>query len=110
MKKIYKLKAKDIQPLATGLGACIATDRITVDGKSVRYMYREQPDNDIDSGWRFLSGDENEEYMNNPNNHSVFDVNTIANADPSIIPYLHADAGMAFEKPPGNDQFMAVKK
>jgi len=47
-------------------------------------MYREQPDNDVDSGWRFMAGYETDDYMNNPSNHGIFDVNTIANYDEDI--------------------------
>ncbi|WP_366873161.1 DUF2185 domain-containing protein [uncultured Acinetobacter sp.] len=36
--------------------------------------------------WRFLSGLEFDEYMNNANNMVVYDVNTIAHCDESIIP------------------------
>ncbi len=41
---------------------CIATDRITVDGLPVGYMYREKPEEGnpfegYDSGWRFTAGD-----------------------------------------------------
>ena len=57
-KKTYALRADQIKPLAEGHGACFATDRITVDGKKVGYMYREDPDEDVDSGWRFMAGDE----------------------------------------------------
>ena len=47
---------------------CIATDRITVDGMPVGYMYREKPKEgawfeEYDSGWRFTAGDESDEYM-----------------------------------------------
>ena len=41
-------------------------------------MYREQPDDGRpDIGWRFMSGNENDEYMNDSNNHHVFAINTI---------------------------------
>ena len=40
-------------------------------------MYKEEPDNDVDSGWRFFSGFETDEYVNNPKNIEVYDVNTI---------------------------------
>ncbi|RKQ12508.1 DUF2185 domain-containing protein [Oceanobacillus bengalensis] len=73
---------------------CIATDRITVDGCKVGFMYREEPlDGQPDSGWRFMAGDESEEYMGNPDNHSVYQVNTICNYDEDIIPLLHAAPG-----------------
>ena len=111
MAKQFKLSREDIRPLATGHGGCIATDMITVEGLPVRFMYREpyDPRRKEDSGWRFMSGYESDEYMDNPDNHDVYDVNTIANYDPSIIPLLDSPAGSAFEKPEGNDQFVPAE-
>jgi hypothetical protein len=96
--KKFRLSAEQIRPLAKGLGACVATDRILIDGCRVGYMYREAPDNNTDSGWRFLAGDENDSYMDNAANHGIYDVNTIANYDPEIIPYLASAVGCAFER------------
>jgi len=96
--KNFKLKAHQIQPLATGYGGCIATDLITVAGRPVGYMYRKEPNNPQDSGWCFLSGYETQEYMNEPGNHAIYDVNTIANYDLEIIPFLDAPIGSAFER------------
>jgi hypothetical protein len=97
-----------IEPVADGYGACIVSDMITVDGRNVRFMYREKPDNDIDSGWRFMAGSESDEYMDDPSKHTVFDVNTIANHDPDIIPYLDAPIGSAFEREDADDDFKEV--
>jgi hypothetical protein len=108
MTKHFKLSADEIKPLAQGYGGCIATDMITVEGYPVRFMYRETPDNDVDSGWRFMSGFEDDDYMEAPGNHGVYDVNTIANCDPSIIPFLDAKAGSAFEKTTESERFVAV--
>ncbi|MGI2901663.1 DUF2185 domain-containing protein [Shewanella algae] len=96
--KNFKLKAEQIKPLAKGFGGCIATDMITVEGKSVGYMYRDEPNNPQDSGWCFMSGYESQEYMDEPSNHAIYDVNTIANYDPEIIPFLNAPVGSAFER------------
>jgi hypothetical protein len=98
MSKQFKLSPNKIKPLATGYGACFATDKITVEGLPIRLMYRDEPDHEIDSGWRFLSGQESDDYLDNAENHGVYDVNTIANYDPAIIPYLNAKIGSAFEK------------
>ena len=105
----FKLSKEEIRPLATGRGGCIASNKITVDGFPVRFMYREEPDNDVDSGWRFLSGFEDDAYMSNAENHGVYDVNTIANYDPSIIPFLDAPCGSVFEKTPESEVFVAVE-
>lgn len=98
MKKPFKLRADQIVPLAYGHGACTATDRITVDGKRVGYMYREEPRHRDDSGWSFFAGDESDEYANNPANLAIYDVNTIANYDPEIIPFLDKPAGTAWAR------------
>ena len=106
--KRYKMRAGDIRPLATGRGACFATDQITVDARRVCFMYREPPDNPSDSGWRFFSGFEGDKYINNPDNTSVFDVNTIANYDRDIIPLIDAPVGSAFERDRQTGKFVAV--
>lgn len=108
MHKNFKLAASEIKPIATGLGSCIATDHITVDDRKVGYMYRDSPDNEIDSGWRFLSGKESQVYMDNPNNLEIYDVNTIANYDPKIIPFLSEPIGSAFERDQVTRKFVAV--
>jgi len=88
----------EIASLAEGHGACFATDMITCDGQPVRFMYREPPDNDVDSGWRFTAGMESDEYMDDPDNSAIYDVNTIANYDPGIIPFLGMPSGTAVER------------
>jgi len=74
---------------------------ITVEGHNVSFMYREEPDHDVDSGWRFLSGLESNEYMEDSANHGIYDVNTIANYDPEVIQFLDAPVGSAFERQRG---------
>lgn len=76
---------------------CIVSDKITKEGFKVGYMYREQPSNDKpDSGWRFMAGNEDNEYMNNSNHHHIFAINTICNYDRNIIPYLKSKIGSAY--------------
>jgi hypothetical protein len=63
-------------------------------------MYREAQDFPEDSGWRFFSGTETDEFANDPRNVSIYDVNTIANYDPEIVPLLAAPTGSAFAREP----------
>ena len=75
----------------------ILSDKITKEGFKVGYMYREQPSNDKpDSGWRFMAGNEDNEYMNNSNNHHIFAINTICNYDRNIVPYLKSKIGSVY--------------
>ena len=98
MTKKLKIHADEMKPLAVGFGGCIATDMITVKGKRVGYMYRDEPRNEMDSGWSFMTGKESQKYMNDPSNHEIYDVNTIANYSPDITEFLDAPYGSAFER------------
>ena len=73
---------------------------VTVLGKSVGYMVREPTDRPLDSGWCFMAGDETQAYMDDTSNHQIYDVNTIANYCPDIIPLLDAPPGSAFARNP----------
>jgi hypothetical protein len=108
-QKKFGLRADQIRPLAQGRGGCFATDMITVEGRKVGYMYREEPDNDIDSGWRFMSGRESQAYMDDAANLAIYDVNSVANYDPDVIPFLDAPIGSAFEREGGTGAFAAVE-
>lgn len=96
-KKFY-IAAENLKPIATGYGAAFATDHIMVRGHKVGFMYRETPDSDVDSGWRFTSGLESEDEMNDANTLGVYDLNTIANYDPEIVPLLKSPIGSAFAR------------
>jgi hypothetical protein len=61
--KQFKLHPEEIVTLASGYGGCIATDKITVEGEPVTYMYREAPQNELDSGWRFFADTEDQAYI-----------------------------------------------
>ena len=108
MSKRFAKAASEIKPLAEGRGSCIASDRITVAGQGVGFMYREPPDNDLDSGWRFFSGEESQEFADDPANFALYGVNTIANYDPDIIEYLDAPAFSAFEREARTGDFVPV--
>ena len=99
-EKEYKLwppEFKLLLPNWEGPNGCFATDHITVLGKKVGWCYREQPSEGYpDSGWRFFSGEESEEYINDPENTEVYNLNTICNYDPNIIPLLNAPVGTAY--------------
>lgn len=98
MDKEYAIPERELKSLVPPMGYCIATDRITVDSQPVGYMYREAPDSDQDSGWRFFAGDESQEYVDDAANMMMCEVNAIANYDPSIIPFLDAEPPCEFER------------
>ena len=96
--KNFVIKSSDIKKIIDSNSYAIASDRITVDGCKVGYMYKESPTKPDDSGWRFFAGDESDDYTNDANNFGVYDLNTICNYDQSIIPYLNEDITSAYYK------------
>lgn len=106
--KQYKIKSEDIKSIIPNKGGCMATDKITVMGELIGYMYREAPDFNNDSGWRFLSGTESQEYADISNNWAIYDLNTIANYDNAIIPYLDSTINSEFERINGTDEFKQI--
>jgi hypothetical protein len=105
----FLIPRENIAPaIAPRRGYCIASDRITVHGDRVGFLYRESPSDDVDSGWRFFSGTESQHYVDDPNNMTIYDVNTIANYDPDIVPFLDAEYGSAFEREERTGKFGPV--
>lgn len=108
MDKKFKIIEEDIKEILPTKKSCYATDMITVKGEKVGYMYREHPDEKYDSGWRFFSGNESQEYVDDPNNLAMYKLNTIANYDPSVIPYLEMPIGTALERKVDTNIFEVV--
>jgi hypothetical protein len=86
----------------------MATDMITVQGLKVGFMYRQEPTERYDSGWTFTAGVESQYYMDVVSNHAIYDVNTIANYDPDIIPFLEEPVGSAYERDRSTGLFFPV--
>jgi hypothetical protein len=110
VKKFFLSPDQIRQLVPPDLGGCFITDRVTVDGQKIGYMYREEADRPEDSGWRFFSGDESQDYIDDLSHAGVYAVNTAANYDPDIVPYLGTPAPCAFEKLDGNQSYRRVEK
>lgn len=75
----------------------VLVTKMLIEGKrKVRFMYREEPNSEQDSGWRFCCGDEPLEYFDNPDNSVIYNVDKLIAMDPSIKPYLNASVNTAF--------------
>jgi len=89
-------------------GYVLATRKLVEEHLPVGFMYREKASNG-DSGWRFFSGTEDQDYVDNPDNIKIYDIETILNIDKSIRPYLQSAAGTAFERNAQNRCFSIVE-
>lgn len=77
---------------------CFVTNNILYDGQQVGYLYREEPDNEDDSGWRFTTGEETDQYMDNSDNLSVVSLGAVLRQDDNILLLLEREVGVAFAK------------
>jgi hypothetical protein len=87
------------------MGYSIVSNKISQEGLLVGFMYREEPFDEEDSGWRFLSGTETEDYLDNDTNSKAISVNSVANHDPAIIPFLKKPEDTSWERIPEADNF-----
>jgi hypothetical protein len=77
---------------------CFVTNNILYEGQPVGYLYREEPDKEDDSGWRFTTGSETNEYMDDSNNISYVSLGAVLREDDSFVGLLEREEGVAFAK------------
>ncbi len=77
---------------------CLITKK-ALEEERIGYMYRQNPEEDFtDCGWRFMAGDETEEYVNEPGNIIVCQYSMVCNIEPSVRAYFYSDRGKQYEK------------
>ena len=83
---------------------CFATNKVLYENAPINYIYREEPmekdeEKDyIDTGWRILSGDESDEYIEDLENISLVSIGSILSRDDSFIDLLESEIGTSFER------------
>lgn len=102
------IQTENIPQLIKPMGFCIVSNKITLEGAKVGFMYREEGDGENDSGWRILAGNETQEYVDDSDNGKIFDLNIIANHDPAIIPYLKYPYNSELERIEQTDVFQQL--
>ena len=90
------------------IARCYVSHRILHDGNGVGYFYREEPDNEKDSGWRFLSGDESDEYVDDSDNISFVSLGALLRADDSVLELLESPIGTQFALDPRSRSFVSL--
>ncbi|GAB6012126.1 immunity protein Imm33 domain-containing protein [Viscerimonas tarda] len=68
-----------------------------IDSHYIGFCYREYTDIKIDSGWRFLYGDEDEDYLDNPDNVIAQDLSEVINWKPEVGVILSEKYGSEYE-------------
>ena len=86
---------------------CFVTKRILNDSQRVGYLYREEPDEENDSGWRLTANDESDEYMSDSKNLAYVSLGAVLSRDDSFRDLLDAPTGSAFIRSSETGKFEA---
>ncbi len=74
-------------------GGCIVSKNLLNKQGKLKWCFRENSMNDIDTGWRFLSDIDTEEYINDSSNLSVCSISSIIQLEPAVLSILHLPTG-----------------
>lgn len=67
------------------------------DNNYIGFCYRENSEIKIDSGWRFMFGDEEEDYLDNPDNTLTKDISELLQWKPELQTIVNERRGLEFE-------------
>lgn len=110
IKKLFKksgsnTESNNIAPMPNG---CIASNNLLSEKGELKWCFRESPINSMDSGWRFLSDIDTDEYLADANNSSVCDLNSVIQIEPAILSIINLPVGTDAELTVINGERMFV--
>lgn len=86
--------------------SALVSKMVAEGGEPVRFMYREKPDREGDSGWRIFSAKESDAYNEDHRNIAIIRLADLA--DKRADKLLDEPVGSVFERKEGNDEFVRV--
>lgn len=113
---IFKNKAKDFERAKNRSKImpkmAYVSKKILEENYKIGYLRRDDPENDEDSGWSFLAGNEDDEYTGNPENIELLPIYEITRLDPEILKYIDSPIGSEFIRTSPNkfEEFTDDKK
>ncbi|MBQ2744426.1 MAG: DUF2185 domain-containing protein [Firmicutes bacterium] len=75
----------------------VCVSKKVIEGEPIRVAYRERSQGQADSGWRLLSGTEDELYAVNPDNVYMVRIKELLIKFPELEPVLKAKTGSLFK-------------
>lgn len=76
---------------------CIVSNNILSGKGELKWCFRESPVNNMDSGWRFLSCKDTDEYLADANNSSVCSLGTVVQIEPAVLSIINSPVGTDVE-------------
>jgi hypothetical protein len=89
---------------------CYVTSSVLYDKNPVRMLLRECPEGNLEnySGWNFLSGFENEEYLNNGDYWHYVSIGAVLNIDDSFVELLDSEYEVEFVWDPSTEKYQKI--
>ncbi len=84
---------------------CICVKRLVEQKRKVRLCTERRRIRRMTAVGVFFSGDETEEYVNDPENIGIYDIQTITEIDPDVLPLLESPVGSMFEREEETEPF-----
>jgi hypothetical protein len=92
------IKKNDPRWIDSGEKMALVSKMCMENGNIIRFLYREEPDNEQDSGWRMFTGLESDEYNSDSKNISLLNIYYLLDKDPTLLKPLKGDYGSAYER------------
>jgi hypothetical protein len=93
-----RVRRDDPRWLDCGEQIALVSRMIFDKGEMVRFAYREEPNNEEDSGWRLFAGKETDDYANQTQNTRKCNVYWLLDFDSTLLPILRNGVGSVFER------------
>ena len=91
-------KTEEKESLKThNLGGCIITRSLYEGTSKLKWIFREEPANPTDNGWRALGDTDTEEYINIPENNFVVDFDRLVEIEPAVLAIYDMPIGTDLE-------------
>ena len=81
----------------TNGGGCIVTKSVLQGNTPLKWLFREEPVNEVDNGWRAMGRDDTQEYIDESSNHAICDINTLINIEPTVLNVYEMPVGTDLE-------------
>lgn len=95
-KKKQKEKAEKL-PNIPNAGGCIVTKSVLAKKTRMKWVFREESVNPADNGWRVIGENDTQEYLDDSNNLTVCDFNTLIEIEPIIYNIYEMPVGADLE-------------
>ncbi len=78
-------------------GGCMITKSLLSGKSTLKWIFRNESINDVDTGWRAFGDTDTQEYIDIVDNHTIVSFNTLANLEPMVLDIYHLPIGTDLE-------------